>query len=246
VQSTSRPSESYGRGRRDQRLEGLVSRVQLLAAQFDRLEEHEVREHCTGILEALPVFRVPATRAIASVLLLDLIARIAISKHSPPDMQLLFSAVRLCSRLDVPGLSAVLASWRSRTAAELAHAGGTATDARVERAIDLISMSHTDISLTLSSVAEDVHLSPWHLSRLLVHYTASSFKARLEDTRLRHATNLLQETFLTIKEIAHQCGYQQVETFERAFKRRFGCPPTHWRKSHPSSMKQETSENGND
>ncbi|MDD9945619.1 MAG: AraC family transcriptional regulator [Myxococcales bacterium] len=48
--------------------------------------------------------------------------------------------------------------------------------------------------------------------------------------RIRQATNLLDDTQLSIPEIAAQVGYESESAFSRAFKREMGSPPASWRR----------------
>jgi AraC-like DNA-binding protein len=226
---SSLPSENDGRERRDPHLEDFVRRVQLVAGQFDVVDASDVCKQCTRIAEVVPGLAGQANTAIACAVMMDLIARIASSEYSPPQVPLIVSAARLCGKLDVGGMAAVLTSCSADRAARAGEAHRALGDPRVERAILQIRASHGQPALSLRTIADGVHLSPWHLAHLLVHHSGKSFKAHLQEARLRHAASLLAETFLTIKEIAHLCGYGQVETFERAFKKRLRLPPTLWR-----------------
>ena len=51
----------------------------------------------------------------------------------------------------------------------------------------------------------------------------------LADWRMHVAENLLQDTTLTVGAVADRVGYQAVEAFSRAFRRRHGIPPADWR-----------------
>jgi AraC-like DNA-binding protein len=51
----------------------------------------------------------------------------------------------------------------------------------------------------------------------------------LGEWRLQVAANLLQETKLSVAEVAHRVGYESEEAFNRAFKRTMGSPPAQWR-----------------
>ena len=138
-----------------------------------------------------------AGRSIACDILLESIVRLAVARHSPPDLLLLFSAAKLGGKLDLCGLSTMLATPSSnqrRRSLTVINA-----DPRVETTLLLIRANYRQPSLTLRSVAEEVHLSPWYLSRVLVHYTGLSFKGHLDETRLRNAAILLERTFLSIR-----------------------------------------------
>jgi transcriptional regulator GlxA family with amidase domain len=49
--------------------------------------------------------------------------------------------------------------------------------------------------------------------------------------RMHLATDLLGSTDLGVAQVAHRVGYESEEAFSRAFKRRFGIPPSSWRTS---------------
>ncbi|HUR73725.1 MAG TPA: AraC family transcriptional regulator [Sporichthya sp.] len=51
----------------------------------------------------------------------------------------------------------------------------------------------------------------------------------LTDWRLDLASGLLRTTGLTVAQIAGRVGYGSEDAFSRAFKRRFGTAPAHWR-----------------
>ena len=51
----------------------------------------------------------------------------------------------------------------------------------------------------------------------------------LAHVRLDAATNLLRDTLLPITHIAQRVGYASEPAFSRAFKNRYGTPPTRWR-----------------
>ena len=56
--------------------------------------------------------------------------------------------------------------------------------------------------------------------------------------RVEHARRLLQQTHRTIASIAFECGFEDLSTFYRAFKREVGTSPRRWRQgsSKPSLM----------
>lgn len=87
--------------------------------------------------------------------------------------------------------------------------------------------------LTLPEAARLANLSPDHFSRLFTSYVGTSFRQYGVDVRLERARHLLEETTLTVGEIALSLGYEDVFLFSRQCKARFGRPPTRLR-SRPS------------
>ena len=53
----------------------------------------------------------------------------------------------------------------------------------------------------------------------------------LADWRLERARDLVLDGSVSISEIAHSLGYSHVQTFSTTFARRFGSPPTRFRRS---------------
>jgi len=49
--------------------------------------------------------------------------------------------------------------------------------------------------------------------------------------RLQNARNLLEETDLTVEEIANKIGFDSRDGFSNAFKKEFKRSPRHWRKN---------------
>ena len=52
----------------------------------------------------------------------------------------------------------------------------------------------------------------------------------LEDARMEDAKKLLDKTTLTVSEVSASVGYRDPLYFSRIFRRRFGVPPTEYRK----------------
>ncbi len=89
--------------------------------------------------------------------------------------------------------------------------------------------------LTLLEAAKLVKLSPNAFSRQFNKCTGSSFRITRLEIRLTLGAALLQQTILTIPDIAHHLGYADRYKFERAFKRYASKTPTEYRKSCASS-----------
>jgi AraC-like DNA-binding protein len=99
----------------------------------------------------------------------------------------------------------------------------------VESAVAFIRRHFADSGLRLGRVAGYVRLSPSHLDRLLTKQSGTSFVGHLRQARLHRASELLEHTGLSIKEIAAEVGYDRVSTFDRNFKQIYACSPRAWR-----------------
>lgn len=85
--------------------------------------------------------------------------------------------------------------------------------------------------LAVRDVAAVVHLSERHAERVFHAQTGESLKAALRRLRLERAARLLLESDDPVTEIARRCGYPEVRPFSTAFRRRYGQPPTDFRRT---------------
>jgi AraC family transcriptional regulator len=89
--------------------------------------------------------------------------------------------------------------------------------------------AHLDEDLTLAVLSAKASLSPAHFQRTfqaLIGETPRNYVARL---RLERAAFRLLIHDESVLDIALDCGFQNHETFTRAFRRRFGMPPSQYR-----------------
>ncbi len=83
-----------------------------------------------------------------------------------------------------------------------------------------------------ASVANTFRLNSCHVSRLFAMEGDRSFSATLLHLRMQYAKSLLEQSSVSVKEIADQCGYLSSTTFISAFKNYFGVPPGRYRCHH--------------
>jgi AraC family transcriptional regulator of arabinose operon len=102
-------------------------------------------------------------------------------------------------------------------------------DSRIERVVAYIR-SHPAIRLSLEEAARMAQLSPGYFSRLFGQETGKSFREYTLEARLERSEYLLEETDMTISEVARALGYGEVFLFSRQFKGRYGYPPSKARK----------------
>lgn len=80
----------------------------------------------------------------------------------------------------------------------------------------------------LPMVASQLHLSERTLKRKLAEL-GLTFSEMLDEVRQKDACKLLEETQLTIDEVALRLGFQDRSNFTRAFRRWMGMPPSQYR-----------------
>ncbi|MBQ0755108.1 MAG: AraC family transcriptional regulator [Gammaproteobacteria bacterium] len=81
-------------------------------------------------------------------------------------------------------------------------------------------------------VAEDLGMAERTLHRRLKDED-TSWQVLLDEVRDDLAQALLRDTALSQSDIAERLGYSDTRSFQRAFKRRCGCPPGEWRQQRP-------------
>jgi AraC-like DNA-binding protein len=94
-----------------------------------------------------------------------------------------------------------------------------------DRVIEYLAAHYTDQSLCLYSVALHFNLAEKYFSRFFKEQVGENFSCYLEKIRMRQAKVLLACKKKTIQEIAEQVGYQNTNTFYKAFKRIYGVSP---------------------
>ena len=80
----------------------------------------------------------------------------------------------------------------------------------------------------MREVARDLHMSARTLQRRLQD-TGSSFQQILEEARHQLARYYLRNSVLELTEAAYLLGYEDANSFVRAFRTWEGVPPAHWR-----------------
>ena len=94
-------------------------------------------------------------------------------------------------------------------------------DRNLARAVDLM-LSHLQDPLSIQEIAKQIALPEWTLSRLFKRYLNKNPAAYYRYLRLSQAKNLLQNSSYRINEIGTLCGFENPESFSRAYKREFG------------------------
>ncbi|MGH8218706.1 MAG: AlkA N-terminal domain-containing protein [Steroidobacteraceae bacterium] len=98
------------------------------------------------------------------------------------------------------------------------------TSAVVRRALKLIQDGALDES-SIEQFASRLGIGPRHLHRLFVHHVGASPNAVAQTRRLHFAKRLIDQTRLTMTEIALAAGYGSLRRFNHAFSAAYGRPP---------------------
>jgi two-component system, response regulator YesN len=94
----------------------------------------------------------------------------------------------------------------------------------------ILRMVESGATLTIRDLALEFHLSPSYLQRLFKHQTGVCMGEWLSEQRLQRAAHLLANSYMSVKEIAHNVGYEHASSFIRAFERHYSQAPARYRK----------------
>jgi len=87
---------------------------------------------------------------------------------------------------------------------------------------------------SMDAISEALHMSPRTLQRRLQE-TGSSFQRVLDEARHSMARYYLSNSVLELNEAAYLLGFEDPNSFGRAFRNWEGMPPSDWRETHRSS-----------
>lgn len=87
-------------------------------------------------------------------------------------------------------------------------------------------------SWTVSTLAATARMSRSTFAERFSKLAGQPPMQYLTERRLDQAAELLRTTALTIQAISSECGYQSEAAFSRAFRKRHGLSPRHWRDVH--------------
>jgi len=110
---------------------------------------------------------------------------------------------------------------------------------RIAQISRLIKEHHTQ-NLSLSQLADMVHLSAPYLSKFFDQQFGMTFLAYLTQVRLNHAVSLLLTTEKIIEEVSAESGFPNSHAFVQAFKKEYGLLPSVYRRQN-REKKQEQS-----
>jgi AraC-like DNA-binding protein len=86
-----------------------------------------------------------------------------------------------------------------------------------------------NMNLSLTLIADEFHMTPSGVYRIIKEQTGEGFVDLVNKYRLCQAKHLLESTNLLVAEIAQKSGYQSDNSFIRAFKKYTGITPGQYR-----------------
>lgn len=92
-------------------------------------------------------------------------------------------------------------------------------------------LEHFSENISLQKVADHCCVSLFHFCRIFRSVMNITPYQYVSEVRLHHASILLENTALPVNQIALQCGFNSLEHFDNACRKRFNMTPTALRKS---------------
>lgn len=99
-------------------------------------------------------------------------------------------------------------------------------DGSIANCIQYMQEHFCDPQLNIEAVCSASFVSVSSLQRAFAKYFGISPAQYLIGLRMNRALELLREDTLSVKEIAFLCGFADEKYFSRAFKKRYGTPPS--------------------
>jgi ABC-type sugar transport system substrate-binding protein/DNA-binding response OmpR family regulator len=182
--------------------DGISSHIPVILLTARALEKHQIEGYESGADAYI-------TKPFSPELLLARIDNLLQSRHQLKDL------------------------WGMKPATETTVAPSEATavaptpieDAFISRFKSLVDERLSDSNLSVEDLAADMGLSRVQLYRKVKALTGSTPVDLLRKARLSHAQQLLQESKLTVSEVAYQVGFASPSYFTKCYKDEFGTVP---------------------
>ncbi|CAM4222010.1 two-component system response regulator YesN [Paenibacillus endophyticus] len=127
------------------------------------------------------------------------------------------------ARVYIAHLAELFWRWRSDSAGKYGEL--------ITQVKSFVQTSYGKDGLSLQDAADQVNVSPSHLSKVFSQETGQTFIEFLMNTRIRKAMELMQSTNAKSYEIANEVGYNDPHYFSNLFKRVTGMTIREFRKN---------------
>ncbi len=106
-------------------------------------------------------------------------------------------------------------------------------EGREERIVDIMNYIQSHYAdVTLDVLADNFNLSKPYLSKYIKEKSGMTFQDAVKKSRMKKACNMLKETNQTVESIAAYVGYENVEHFNRLFKKTYEMTPVQFRRKY--------------
>ena len=97
---------------------------------------------------------------------------------------------------------------------------------------------HSSENISMDDAATHVGYSKFHFARLFKEYTGMTFNDYQTTLKLKEVERQLADTDLQISDIAMSCGFNNLTSLSRCFKKQYGCSPSQFRNRIRRSKKK--------
>lgn len=106
-------------------------------------------------------------------------------------------------------------------------------DEKDDRLVNILNYIQNNYqTVTLEELAEKFHLSEPYISKYIKDKSGKTFGEHVANVRMKKAKVLLKNGNMTVENIAYAVGYQNVEPFNRTFKKLFDMTPVQYRNTN--------------
>ena len=101
-----------------------------------------------------------------------------------------------------------------------------------ERYLEMLNYIQANYqTVTLKDMADEFHLSEPYISKYIKDKSGKTFGDLVTNAKMKKAKTLLRNSNMTVEAIAYAAGYQNVEHFDRQFKKIYQLTPLEYRNS---------------
>ncbi len=158
---------------------------------------------------------------------------LSVSKFSNPDSQLEREIERILSQMKKADSINAIIDYVSLAVEKLCTSivsrKKNSYQRLIENIIAFIDENYDDPNLSLISIAQSMRLTESYISSFFKQYQGTNIHSYIEKKRMEKAAALLKGTDLTATEIGDRIGYNNINTFYKAFKRYYGVTPKEYR-----------------
>ena len=105
-----------------------------------------------------------------------------------------------------------------------------ATECKDERLTEIVNyIQENYTTVTLDDLSEKFFLTKPYLSKYIKEKSGETFGDILKKVRMKKACTMLKGSAMTVENVAESVGYQNVEHFNRLFKKMYNMTPIQYR-----------------
>jgi AraC-like DNA-binding protein len=101
---------------------------------------------------------------------------------------------------------------------------------RLEDFQNVLAYMDENPNCALEEAAACIHYSPWYFSKLFKKLTGETFSFYKNARKIERAKDALLQDGASVIDVAAACGFENLRTFNREFKKRCGASPSQFRR----------------